>query len=67
MDHVLRDLSAIASQPYIALIILAALAFDFVNGFHDAANSIATIVGTRVLKPIFYSFASDFCRNVRFS
>ena len=51
MDHVLRDLSAIASQPYIALIILTALAFDFVNGFHDAANSIATIVGTRVLKP----------------
>jgi PiT family inorganic phosphate transporter len=28
-----------------------ALAFDFVNGFHDAANSIATIVSTRVLKP----------------
>jgi PiT family inorganic phosphate transporter len=30
----------------------AALFFDFVNGFHDAANSIATIVGTRVLRPI---------------
>ena len=29
-----------------------ALAFDFVNGFHDAANSIATIVATRVLKPL---------------
>jgi len=29
-----------------------ALAFDFVNGFHDSANSIATIVATRVLKPI---------------
>ena len=28
-----------------------ALAFDFVNGFHDAANSIATVVSTRVLKP----------------
>jgi hypothetical protein len=26
--------------------------FDFVNGFHDSANSIATVVGTRVLKPI---------------
>jgi PiT family inorganic phosphate transporter len=35
----------------IILTILAALAFDFVNGFHDAANSIATIVATRVLKP----------------
>ena len=34
-----------------ALIILAALAFDFVNGFHDAANSIATVVSTRVLSP----------------
>ena len=33
------------------LVILAAFAFDFVNGFHDAANSIATIVATRVLKP----------------
>jgi PiT family inorganic phosphate transporter len=32
-------------------IIALALAFDFVNGFHDAANSIATIVSTRVLKP----------------
>jgi PiT family inorganic phosphate transporter len=48
---VLDDLSAIFHHPYIALIFLAALAFDFVNGFHDAANSIATIVGTRVLKP----------------
>src|SRR3954451_9056682 len=28
-----------------------ALVFDFVNGFHDAANSIATVVATRVLKP----------------
>jgi len=32
--------------------IAAALFFDFVNGFHDAANSIATVVGTRVLRPI---------------
>src|SRR5271168_1828843 len=32
-------------------VIAAAVAFDFVNGFHDAANSIATIVATRVLKP----------------
>jgi PiT family inorganic phosphate transporter len=33
------------------LCILVALAFDFVNGFHDAANSIATVVSTQVLKP----------------
>ena len=32
-------------------VIIMALAFDFVNGFHDAANSIATIVATRVLTP----------------
>jgi inorganic phosphate transporter, PiT family len=36
-----------------AVIILVALAFDFVNGFHDAANSIATVVSTRVLSPRF--------------
>jgi len=33
------------------LVVLVALGFDFVNGFHDAANSIATIVSTRVLSP----------------
>src|SRR5256714_8692804 len=32
-------------------LILVALAFDFLNGLHDAANSIATIVSTRVLRP----------------
>ena len=32
--------------------IAVALFFDFVNGFHDAANSIATVVGTRVLRPL---------------
>src|SRR5437016_3573573 len=33
------------------LIVLVALAFDYTNGFHDAANSIATVVATRVLSP----------------
>src|SRR6187431_312036 len=33
------------------LLIALALAFDFMNGFHDAANSIATVVSTGVLKP----------------
>jgi PiT family inorganic phosphate transporter len=32
--------------------IIAALVFDFLNGFHDAANSIATVIGTRVLRPL---------------
>src|SRR2546430_2301136 len=36
---------------FVLAIILVALAFDFVNGFHDAANSIATVVSTRVLSP----------------
>ncbi len=36
---------------YIIFIILLALIFDFLNGFHDAANSIATVVSTRVLSP----------------
>jgi PiT family inorganic phosphate transporter len=35
----------------VGAIVLVALAFDFVNGFHDAANSIATVVSTRVLSP----------------
>jgi len=46
-----HDLAAVFSNPYVALIFIAALAFDFINGFHDAANSIATIVGTRVMRP----------------
>jgi len=46
-----HDLAAVFSHPYVALIFIAALAFDFINGFHDAANSIATIVGTRVMRP----------------
>ena len=36
---------------YVLAIILIAFAFDFINGFHDSANAIATIVGTRVLSP----------------
>ena len=35
----------------VAMLVMLALAFDFMNGFHDAANSIATVVSTGVLKP----------------
>jgi PiT family inorganic phosphate transporter len=42
---------ASSSLVFIIFIILIALAFDFTNGMHDAANSIATIVSTRVLSP----------------
>ena len=39
------------SLPFIIFVIILALAFDFTNGMHDAANSISTIVSTRVLPP----------------
>ena len=35
----------------VAMLVVLALLFDFMNGFHDAANSIATVVSTGVLKP----------------
>ena len=35
----------------VILLVVVALLFDFMNGFHDAANSIATVVSTGVLKP----------------
>jgi PiT family inorganic phosphate transporter len=37
---------------YILVIIAIALTFDFINGMHDSANSIATVVSTRVLTPL---------------
>lgn len=37
---------------YVVIIVCLAFVFDFINGFHDSANSIATIVGTRVLSPL---------------
>jgi PiT family inorganic phosphate transporter len=53
--------------PIVVLLILVALAFDFINGFHDAANSIATVVSTRVLSPgkavawaAFFNFVAAF-------
>src|SRR5437773_37876 len=35
----------------ILTVIFVALVFEFINGFHDTANSIATVVGTKVLRP----------------
>ena len=37
--------------PLLVALVVVALAFDFLNGLHDAANSIATVVATRVLRP----------------
>jgi len=36
----------------LALVVALGIAFEFVNGFHDAANAIATVVATRVLTPL---------------
>ena len=51
----------------ILLLIAVALVFDYINGFHDAANSIATVVSTRVLSPgkaviwaAFFNFVAAF-------
>lgn len=58
-------------EPLILVTFVVALAFDFVNGFHDAANSIATIVSTRVLGPrqavawaAFFNFVAAFTFGV---
>jgi len=52
---------------YVLAIVLVAFIFDFINGFHDSANSIATVVGTRVLSPLaavvwaaFFNFIAAF-------
>ncbi len=52
---------------YVLGIVLVAFLFDFINGFHDSANSIATVVGTRVLSPLaavvwaaFFNFIAAF-------
>ena len=53
--------------PLLVALIVVALAFDFLNGLHDAANSIATVVGTRLITPVgavafaaFFNFAAYF-------
>src|ERR1051326_3491613 len=55
------------SASLVLITILIALSFDFINGFHDAANSIATVVSTRVLSPrlaviwaAFFNFVAAF-------
>ena len=44
--------SMIVGTPVLAGLVVVALAFDFLNGLHDSANSIATVVSTRVLRPV---------------
>ena len=55
----------------LVIIIILALIFDYINGFHDAANSIATIVSTKVLTPFqavlwaaFFNFVAFFIAKI---
>jgi inorganic phosphate transporter, PiT family len=52
--------------PLLIGLIFVALAFDFLNGLHDAANSIATIVSTRVLRPRYAVFWAAFFNFIAF-
>src|SRR6202011_5685186 len=58
---------AVDSFPLLVTVIIVTLAFEFSNGWHDAANSIATVVSTRVLTPMravvwaaFWNFVAAF-------
>jgi PiT family inorganic phosphate transporter len=53
--------------PVLAILIGVALLFDFLNGLHDAANSIATIVSTRVLRPQYAVFWAAFFNFIAFA
>src|SRR5437870_2502813 len=50
----------------LVIVVAVALAFDFFNGFHDAANSIATVVATRVLTPVLAVLWAAFFNFVAF-
>jgi PiT family inorganic phosphate transporter len=52
--------------PVLVGLIAVAVLFDFLNGLHDAANSIATIVSTRVLRPQYAVFWAAFFNFVAF-
>jgi len=56
----------VVGLPVLVGLIAVALLFDFLNGLHDAANSIATIVSTRVLRPQFAVFWAAFFNFVAF-
>ena len=60
-------------MPILITIVILAIIFDLINGFHDAANSISTIVATRVLTPFqavlmaaFWNFVGAFVLSLYF-
>src|SRR5665213_1367417 len=64
--HVAKDLNSVtltSSWPYVmlALALLIALGFEFVNGFHDTANAVATVIYTHSLEPNIAVILSGLC------
>src|SRR5438445_5554375 len=59
-------MNATIAFPLLVSLVAVALFFDFLNGLHDAANSIATIVSTRVLRPHYAVFWAAFFNFVAF-
>lgn len=59
-------MTASLTLPVLVALIGVALLFDFLNGLHDAANSIATIVSTRVLRPQYAVFWAAFFNSIAF-
>ena len=60
-------MDATLGLPVLVGLIAVALLFDFLNGLHDAANSIATIVSTRVLRPQYAVLWAAFFNFVAFA
>ncbi len=59
-------MNTLLSFPVLIALVAVALAFDFLNGLHDAANSIATIVSTRVLRPSYAVLWAAFFNFIAF-
>ena len=52
---------------FLYVVVALALAFDFLNGFHDSANSIATVVSTKALSPVAAVILAAFCNFIAFT
>jgi PiT family inorganic phosphate transporter len=59
-------MTEVLSPSVLVVLIIVALAFDFLNGLHDTANSIATIVSTRMLQPRYAVMWAAFFNFVAF-
>src|SRR5215213_3983794 len=59
--------ASLVSMPVLVGLITTALLFDFLNGLHDSANSIATVVATRVLRPLTAVLWASFFNFIAFT